>query len=303
MTMRVVQGMKNNVPSFGPGVETQAAVPRFLDSIMRASRGVCVYVLWTWVPVLLMFVAHLLHQLLGCTHSFWNPFLPIALNGIFTAGMAVYLGVQIGAGHELVPRRHLLHGAGAVLNILVAEAGSGLLYCLGLTAYAKLYGIGVLKPGAATESVYLTLSLEMLPASLIAGMISCTLGCAIGAVAGATLRAGDRPSTNRKSAWRWNSTRAVAIIAGGFMAINVAGLYGKFTTIMPLESVWGNAQIVRLVEASMALTSLLGDNIWVCIAVLWFLWLRGCSNIPGWQRWFLFALLFGLGAFFLLPML
>lgn len=273
------------------------------NKFMRAWRGFLFYVLWTWVPVFLMFIAHMLLPLPGRAHSSWS-LLPLALNGIFTAGVAVYLGLRLGANNELASRGYFLDGAGAVLGILFAEVASGSLFCFGLAAYAKLYGIGVLKPGGATGRFYLNLGLDMLLASLLAGVISCALGFASGIVAGATLRAGSENLTSRGSTWRWHSTRTVAIIVCGFTAINVAGLYGRFTNLVFLVSVWGNRQALRpLMEVSMVLTSLLGDNIWVCIAVLWFLWLRGCNNIPGWQKWLLFVPLAGLAAFFILPML
>ena len=266
-------------------------------------HGFCHYLFWTWGPVFLMFVAHILVPSLEYARSPWS-LLPLVLNGIFTAGVAVYLGLRLGANDNLVPRGYILHGAGAVMSILAGEAASGSLYCLGLATHAKLYGIGVLKPGGAAGSFYLNLSLEMLSATLLAGLISCALGCAIGIVAGATLRSGSGNLTSRKSAWCWHSTRAVAIVVCGFTAINVAGLYGRFTNLVFLVSVWGNGHVLwPLTEVSMVLTSLLGDNIWACIAVLWFLWLRGCNNVPGWQKWLLFAPLAGAAAFFILPML
>jgi hypothetical protein len=222
---------------------------------------------------------------------------------MFTAGMAVYLGLQQEANRGLTMRRYVLRGTVAVLSILIVQAVSGMLFCFGLAAYAKLYGMGVLRPGGDTGSFFLGASLDILFISLIASLISCALGCAIGTAAGVTLWTGSENPTNKKYARHWHGTTTLAVIVCGFIAINMAALYGQWVKLVIPAPVWRNGLLQPPMAVSLIITSMLGSNIWVCIAVLWFLWLRRSSKILVWKRWLLLALLTGLAAFFFLPML
>ena len=272
-----------------------------LRGFIKVCRGFVIYILWTWVPVVPLLIAGYWLQPGPYLYFSAYPLFPIEWNGMFAAGLAVYMGIRLGANGGLTKRRFFLHGACAVLGVLVAQAITGLLFCLGVAAYAGLYGLHNVKAGADAATLYFTVGLALMLSSLIAGVASCTLGCTIGTVVGKIQMAGLGNAASAGFAGRWPGIVG-ALCVSGFTVLNMIGYYGHWYYMFGglVLFNWTEVSVIPL-QLQAVLCVILADDIWVGIAALWFLWSRGSAGLPAWQKWLLFAPLLGLAAFFLLP--
>ncbi len=274
-----------------------------LRRFIKVCRGFATYILWTWVPTATLLIAGYWLSPQRYLHLAASPLFPLGWNGMFAAGLAVYMGTRLGASGGLKRRRLVLNGAFAVLGVLIAQAVSGLVYCCGVAAYARLYGLHNTKAGADVATLYFTTGWAILLLSLIAGLVSCTLGCTIGTVVGNIPIAGPGDAANEGFAARWPGIVS-ALCVSGFTILNMVGYYGHwYYMVAGLVLInWTQASGIPL-QLQSVLCIMLADNIWVGIAALWFLWSRGSAKLPAWKKWLLFAPLLGLTVLFLLPML
>lgn len=275
-------------------------IPRLASTF----RGLAFYVVWTWGPASIIFIAG--HWLMAFQHGHAFAELPFLIfaSGTFAAGVAAYFGMRVGRSDDAAGR-HPRAGISVVLKVFALESASGLLFCLGMAAYGVVPG--TLSPNSAAPAaamLFLMLAL-LLFLSLLTGLFPCAVGTAFGIMLGAALRRESVLRREGRPAPRGDGNVGLLLSAAGFAALNAGGLlWTRSAGIRILHmAIGGNpphvtsVRLVLWLLLNMLLELVLLGNLWACLVGFWLFWRGKSDGEASWRTWPVLVPLVGLAAF------